>query len=226
MSGQQLELLKERLAQGFLSLGLTLSEQQQKQLLDYLILIAKWNKVYNLTAIRDPEEMLTHHLLDSLAVIAPLQKHLRDRGVEHGRVLDVGSGAGLPGVVIAVCCPDVWVCCVDAVGKKASFISQAATELGLKNLQAIHTRVEALAPTLVQEGFDLITSRAFASLGDFVTLTKPHLKCGTGVWMAMKAKDAEHEVMALPSDAGVFHVERLSVPFLNEERRLVWLRLH
>ncbi len=219
--------LQTRLKEGLLSLGLDFSVLQQKQLLDYLALLSKWNKVYNLTAICNEDEMLTHHLLDSLAVIAPLQKHLFAAQPIAARVLDVGAGAGLPGVVIAICLPDVVVVCVDAVGKKASFVKQVAAELGLKNLQGLHSRVEALTRIIVSEGFDVITSRAFAALGDFVALTKTCLKLPSGVWMAMKARGVGEEAVNLPDDVKVFHVEPLRVPFLDEERNLVWIsRLH
>jgi 16S rRNA (guanine527-N7)-methyltransferase len=213
-----------KLQGGLTELGLTLSDHQQKQLIDYLAMIAKWNKVYNLTAIRDADEMLTHHILDSLAVVLPLQKHLATAKIESGKVLDVGAGAGLPGVVIAICCPSVSVICVDTVGKKAAFIQQVAASLGLKNLRGLHARVEAMQPADVQHGFDVITSRAFASLLDFTTLTQAHLSAGGG-WMAMKAKTAEIESAQLSKDVAVFHVEPLNVPDLNEERCLVWLRL-
>lgn len=215
-----------RLKEGLSALGLALSDTQQTQLLDYLALIAKWNKVYNLTAIRDEPQMLTHHLLDSLAVVGPLQTHLKQAAMPNPRVLDVGAGAGLPGVVIAICCPNIAVYCVDAVGKKASFIQQAAATLGLSNLVGVHSRVEALSAAVVAKGFDVVTSRAFASLDDFTRLTIGHIRQNTGVWMAMKSRAGLDEVAALPNHAQVFHVEQLEVPFLNEERRLIWLRLH
>ena len=212
-----------KLQSGLAELGVALSEHQQKQLIDYLAMIAKWNKVYNLTAIRDEGEMLTHHILDSLAVVPPLQKHSAALSVETVRVLDVGAGAGLPGVVIAICCPSTQVICVDTVGKKAAFIQQVAVALGLKNLRGLHSRVEEMKPVDVQQGFDVITSRAFASLLDFITLTTT-LLTAAGVWMAMKAKTAESEAEQLPKDVAVFHVEQMAVPLLNEDRCLVWMR--
>jgi 16S rRNA (guanine527-N7)-methyltransferase len=217
----------EKLRLGLAELGLDLFEHQQKQLLDYLAMIAKWNKVYNLTAIRDADEMLTHHLLDSLAVIAPLQKHLNGLQANASkayRLLDVGAGAGLPGVVVAICCPGISVTCVDTVGKKAAFIQQTALALGFANLRGIHARVETMMPADVAGGFDVITSRAFATLSDFVGLTTSFLVPDTGVWMAMKAKTADVESADLPKGAAVFHVERLHVPDLNEDRCLVWMR--
>lgn len=212
-----------KLQSGLAELGLALSESQQKQLIDYLAMIAKWNKVYNLTAIRDEGEMLTHHILDSLAVVQPLQIHLNTVGADSPRVLDVGAGAGLPGVVIAICCPSIEVICVDTVGKKAAFIQQAAVALGLINLKGLHSRVEEMKAADVQQGFDVVTSRAFASLVVFTNLTINHLK-PTGVWMAMKAKTAELESKQLSKTIDTFHVEQLQVPNLDEERCLVWMR--
>ena len=212
----------EKLQAGLTALGLDLTAYQQKQLLDYVAMIAKWNKVYNLTAIRDVDEMLTHHLLDSLAIISPLKKHLNTN--KAYRLLDVGAGAGLPGVVVAICCPHVAVACVDTVGKKAAFIQQAALALALPNLRGIHARVEQMLPADVQGGFDVITSRAFATLSDFVRLTADLLIQDTGAWMAMKAKTADAESADLPKGIAVFHVEQLNVPSLNEERCLVWMR--
>ena len=205
------------LRQGVVALGLTLSDTQIAQLLGYHALIQKWNKVYNLTAIRDPAEMLTHHLLDSLAIIAPLMRQTSSASVN---MLDVGAGAGLPGVVVAICCPQVSVTCVDAVAKKMAFVRQVATELKLSNLKALHARVETLT-----DKYDVITSRAFATLLDFVTGSRAALKPDTGVWLAMKAKDTSAEVAELPSDVQVFHVEQLTVPGLDAERCIVWMKL-
>ena len=219
------------LRQGVQALGLSLNDAQIAQLLGYHGLIQKWNKVYNLTAIRDPAEMLTYHLLDSLAIIAPLRIRLAGLVYEQDgandvacesylyRLLDVGSGAGLPGVVIAICCPEIHVTCVDAVAKKMAFVQQVATELKLPNLQSLHARVE----TLTQK-YDIISSRAFATLLDFVTGSRAALKLKTGVWLAMKAKDTSLEVAQLPADVGVFHVEQLTVPGLDAERCIVWMR--
>ena len=205
----------ERLRQGAAALGLALDEAAQTRLLAYLDLLAKWNRVYNLTALRDPVQMLTHHLLDSLAVVAPLRRHTQGR---PARLLDVGSGGGLPGVVIAICCPEIAVTCVDAVAKKAAFVQQAAGELGLGNLVGRHARVEAVC-----EPFDIIVSRAFASLTDFVNWSRGAL-AEQGVWLAMKGKRPDDEIAALPAGAEVFHVEPLQVPGLDAERCLVWLR--
>ena len=220
--------LESDLRAGISALGHALADGQVAQLLSYLDLIQKWTKVYNLTAVRDPAEMLTHHLLDSLAVIAPLQKQLQaSGGGVHGgnaepltpkRLLDVGSGAGLPGVVIAICLPDVVVHCVDTVAKKAAFIQQVAVTLKLPNLRGIHARVENLT-----DSYDVVSSRAFASLVDFVTWSKKAL-AEQGVWMAMKGKHPAEELDALPGFARVFHVEQLAVPGLGAERCIVWMR--
>lgn len=219
MSGPALE---SRLQAGLDALGLDLSPAQRAQLLDYLGLIQKWTKVYNLTAVRDPQEMLSHHLLDSLAVVAPLRRHLAGLaggvGQGAGRLLDVGSGAGLPGVVLAICCPELQVDCVDTVGKKAAFIQQVAAALKLPNLRGLHDRVERLAGP-----YDVVCSRAFASLVDFVSWSAGALGEGA-VWMAMKGKHPADEMAALPPEVAVFHVEPLTVPGLDAERCIVWLK--
>ena len=207
--------LEGRLRSGLAELGLDLSDPQIGQLLSYLDLIQKWNKVYNLTAVRDPAEMLTHHLLDSLAVVAPLRRQTEGAVV---RLLDVGSGAGLPGVVIAVCCPEIQVDCVDTVAKKAAFIQQVAVQLKLPNLRGLHARVESLAGP-----YDVVCSRAFASLADFVSWSVGAL-AEQGVWLAMKGKRPDEEMAALPVGAQVFHVEQLEVPGLGAERCIVWMR--
>lgn len=214
--------LSATLKNGVAELGLELSDAQIRQLLDYLALIQKWNKVYNLTAVRDPAEMLTHHLLDSLAVIQPLRRQLTGRQPVDGqgfRLLDVGSGAGLPGVVIAICCPDIVVSCVDTVAKKATFIQQAALTLKLPNLKGLHARVENL-----DDHYDVVSSRAFASLVDFTAWSRSAL-APAGVWLAMKGKHPADELAVLPADVAVFHVEQLSVPGLDAERCIVWMRL-
>ncbi len=214
--------LAPSLASAARQMGLALTDAQTQALLDYQALIVKWNKVYNLTAVRDPAEMLTHHLLDSLAVIAPLLKHTQGKAA---RVLDVGSGAGLPGTVLAIVCPQLDVTCVDAAAKKAAFIQNTALTLKLSNLRGVHTRVEEMQVP----PFDVVTSRAFSSLIDFVTLTRFHVKQSEGdvqggAWMAMKGKHPADELTALPADVNVFHVEPLQVPGLGAERCLVWMR--
>lgn len=209
------------LEQGLVALGLELTAAQKAQLLDYLALIQKWTKVYNLTAVRNPAEMLTHHMLDSLAVIKPLSLQVAALAKDASagvRLLDVGSGAGLPGVVIAICCPQITVHCVDTVAKKAAFIQQVAVTLKLPNLRGIHARVESLT-----EPYDVVSSRAFASLVDFVTWSSQAL-AGQGVWMGMKGKHPADEMAALPSSVEVFHVEQLVVPGLDAQRCIVWMR--
>ena len=207
--------LEAGLEAGLAPLGLDLAAGQRGQLLDYLQLIQKWNRVYNLTAVRDPQEMLTQHLLDSLAVVAPLRRHT---GGAPCSLLDVGSGAGLPGVVIAIACPELHVDCVDTVAKKAAFLQQVAVTLKLPNLRGLHDRVERLAGR-----YDVITSRAFASLADFVSWSGGAL-AERGVWMAMKGRYPHEEIAALPPQVAMFHVEQLRVPHLEGERCLVWMR--
>jgi 16S rRNA (guanine527-N7)-methyltransferase len=218
--------LEAELRAGALTLGLTLSDTQVGQLLGYQELIQKWTKVYNLTAVRDPVEMLTHHLLDSLAVVLPLKKQLeamRGSGALVAdaplRLLDVGSGAGLPGAVIAICSPELTVHCVDTVAKKAAFIQQVVVSLKLSNLRGIHARVENLT-----DAYNVVSSRAFASLLDFVTWSRKSL-AEQGVWMAMKGKHPSEEIAALPAGVQVFHVEPMVVPGLDADRCLIWLRL-
>jgi 16S rRNA (guanine527-N7)-methyltransferase len=207
--------LEAGLRLGAQALGLGLSDEQIQRLLDYMALIQKWNKVYNLTALRDPADMLTHHLLDSLTAVAPLVRHTQGQTV---RLLDVGSGGGLPGVVLAICMPELNVTCVDTVAKKAAFVQQVAVSLKLPNLRGIHARVESLT-----DPYQVICSRAFASLPDFVTWSRSALAEG-GVWMAMKGKHPQDEIDALPADVKVFHVEPLTVPGLNVERCMVWMK--
>ena len=212
--------LRAELERALPILGLSLDAAQVGALMEYLALIQKWTKVYNLTAVRDPAEMLTHHLLDSLAVIHPLRQQLAALAPTEARrrLLDVGSGAGLPGIVIAICCPDIAVDCVDTVAKKAAFIQQVAATLRLPNLRGVHARVENLT-----DKYDVISSRAFASLVDFTSWSVQAL-AEQGVWMGMKGKHPAEEMAALPSSVGVFHVEQLVVPGLGAERCIVWMR--
>jgi 16S rRNA (guanine527-N7)-methyltransferase len=207
--------LEEDLRTGVKALGLNLSVEQIQHLMGYMALIQKWNKVYNLTALRDPADMLTHHLLDSLTAIPPLSRHTQGQPV---RVLDVGSGGGLPGVVLAICMPEINVTCVDTVAKKAAFVQQVAVSMKLPNLRGLHARVESLT-----DPYQVVCSRAFASLPDFVTWSRSAL-ADSGVWMAMKGKHPQGEIDALPADVKVFHVEPLMVPGLDVERCMVWMR--
>lgn len=204
------------------TLGLQLSATERQRLLAYMALIQRWTKVYNLTSVRNTGEMFTHHLLDCLAVVLPLRAGTGEVGQGRLRLLDVGSGAGLPGVILAMLNPSWQVTCVDAVAKKAAFIRQAAAELSLPNLHGVHGRVEAPG-TFKSPEFDLITSRAFASILDFTSLTRPLLAAG-GQWAAMKANLSAEERAAIPANVEMFHVEQLEVPELNEKRCLVWLR--
>ena len=199
------------------ALGLPAEPAVLDRLQAYLALLQRWNATYNLTAIREPAQMLGQHLADCLAVVPPLQRQLGETAGR--RLVDVGSGGGLPGVVLAVLLPGLQVTCVDTVGKKAAFVRQVAAELRLPNLKAEHARVESLKGPAA----DVVTSRAFASLADFVRLTA-HLLAPGGVWMAMKGKRPDDEIAALPATAAMFHVEPLAVPGLDAERCLVWLR--
>lgn len=200
--------LQQKLAEGAQQLGLELDAQTQAKLLDYLALIVKWNKVHNLTAIRDPENMVTLHLLDSLAVLPYINgKHL----------LDVGSGAGLPGIVLAICRPDLQVTTIDAVQKKASFMRQAKAELQIDNLQVQAGRVEQLKPL---QPFDIVISRAFSELALFIKLTK-HLIAEHGEWLAMKGVHPADELASI--DYQPSRIEALQVPGLDAERHLVFL---
>ena len=199
----------------FRTLGLAPSPAQLVRLHDFMALLSRWNGVHNLTAVRDPAGMRTHHLADCLAVIPALARY---RSV--GRLLDVGSGGGLPGVVIAIMLPGLEVSCVDTVSKKVAFVRQVAGDLGLKNLIAVHSRVELLRST----PFDVVISRAFASLADFAILSRSALADG-GAWLAMKGQRPDKEIAMLPAEVEVFHVEPLQVPQLDAQRCLVWMRI-
>ncbi|WP_025871717.1 16S rRNA (guanine(527)-N(7))-methyltransferase RsmG [Methylobacillus glycogenes] len=200
--------LQQKLDAGVRELGLDINAEVQAKLLDYLALIVKWNKVHNLTAIREPENMVTLHLLDSLAVLPY---------IEGQRLLDVGSGAGLPGIVLAICRPDLQVTTIDAVQKKASFMRQAKAELQIANLQVQSGRVEQLKP---EQPFDIVISRAFSELALFIKLTK-HLIAEDGVWLAMKGVHPADELAKI--DYQPSRIETLRVPGLDAERHLVFL---
>jgi 16S rRNA (guanine527-N7)-methyltransferase len=199
--------LAEELRCGISQSGLLVDDMSQEKLLDYLTLMTRWNKVYNLTAIRDPHQMVIHHLLDSLVVLPHLYA---------GRWLDVGCGAGLPGLVIAICRPDWSVTLLDSNTKKTSFVQQAIIELKLKNTRVISARVEEFTADVK---FDGIISRAFTELGDFLRITR-HLIVQQGHWVAMKGLP-EQELAGVPDEYLIEAVIPLSVPGLNAARSLV-----
>lgn len=197
------------LAAGLAELGIALPDAAQHQLLAFRDLLLKWNKTYNLTALRDPEQAISHHLLDSLAILPH---------VGAGPLLDVGSGGGLPGIPLAIARPELSVSMVDTVQKKATFLQQAAIELGLKNVTAHHARVEEMSGQYAQ-----ISSRAFAEIGLFVSLTR-HLLAPGGRWLAMKGVRPDDELQALPADIAVEAIILLAVPGLDAERHLIILK--
>lgn len=203
------------LADGLSALGLTFDDRQIELFVCFADLLSKWNLVYNLTAIRATEDILTHHLLDS----ASLVPHLARIAPKAANLLDVGSGGGLPAIPVAILRPDLHVLAVDAVGKKAAFIQQVAIDLGLRNLESRHARVESLTGR-----FDIITSRAFSSLDDFTRLTR-HLLANDGVWAAMKGSIAHSEESAVATDVRIEEVTALNVPGLNESRHLYVMKL-
>jgi len=196
--------LAERLAVGVAEMGLPVSAEMQQSLLSYLALLAKWNKVYNLTAVRNPLEMVTMHVLDSLSVLP----YIKGR-----RLLDVGSGGGLPGIVLAICLPELQVVTIDTVQKKAIFMRQVKGELALDNLQVVHARVEAYE---AKTPFDMIISRAFSEVDQFMALTQ-HLLAEDGHWFAMKGVSPKAELDALKVSGEVYP---LSVAGLDAERHL------
>ncbi len=198
----------DQLKRGLIALGLVLERDTQQRLLDYIALIDKWNRVHNLTAIREPEKMVSHHLLDSLAV-AP---HLHAR-----RLLDVGSGAGLPGIPLALANPDMHVTLLDSNHKKVAFLNQAVMELKMKNAEVCGERVESWK---TQEGFDVIISRAFSDMSEFVHMTR-HLLAPGGTFAAMKGMHPYEEIDKLPSGCIVQQVLPLAIPGLDGARHLV-----
>jgi len=203
-------------------LGISLPRERRGLLLEYLAQLQRWNRTYNLTAIRDPAQMLVQHLYDSLSLAGPLERELSAQG-DGGpaAILDVGSGGGLPGAVLAIARPDWTVSCVDAVEKKTAFVRQAAAVLGLSNLDAVHARVESLPPAECHA----VVSRAFASLADFASLAGRHVR-NDGTLVAMKGREPREEIAALQQQ-GVWRVERvepLIVPELDAQRCLVWMR--
>lgn len=201
--------LQAKLEAGLLEARLNLPENVRQKLLDYLALIQKWNKVHNLTSVRDPEEMVTLHLLDSLSVLPH---------IKSGRLLDVGSGAGLPGIPLALCLPDLQVRVMDSSHKKASFMRQVKAELNIPNLEVLCGRVEDYQP---EQLFDIVISRAFSDLNQFVMLTK-HLCKVDGQWLAMKGVHPYDELAKL--DIVPAKVVSLKVPGLQAQRHLVFLK--
>ncbi|WGS42083.1 16S rRNA (guanine(527)-N(7))-methyltransferase RsmG [Burkholderia sp. JSH-S8] len=209
------DVLEKMLVDGANALGVALTDTQRNQLLDYVALLAKWNAVYNLTAIRDPQQMLIQHILDSLSIVP----HLGDR--VSARVLDVGSGGGLPGIVLAIVRPDWQVTLNDIVQKKSAFQTQTRAELKLANLSVVTGRVETLQPGAeVPKKFDVIVSRAFADLSDFVKLARHLVAPGGAIW-AMKGIHPGDEIARLPDGSHVKQTIRLAVPMLDAERHLI-----
>lgn len=212
----QLEPAAIRRAGG--ELGVRLDMGQAERLAEYARLLLKWNKVYNLTARTAPEEVLTHHLLDSLSIVPEVAKAIAERG---GRVLDVGAGGGLPGIPVAIALPVAQVTLIDAVQKKVAFLEQVRLELGLANVSAVHQRIEDYRAS----PFDVVTARAFASLEELVRLTLPLLR-EDGCWLAMKGAYPAQEISALDTTAvEMVRAVKLRVPQLDAERHLVILRL-
>lgn len=197
----------EQLEQGLAALGIALPASAQSKLLAYAALLYKWNKTYSLTAMREQEKAVSHHLLDSLTIL-PF--------VPNGRLLDVGSGGGMPGIPLAIALPELQVTLLDSNSKKAAFLQQAAIELALPNISVHCGRVEQYHPSF---GFEAITSRAFSELADFVRLSQ-HLLAPGGQWLAMKGVWPHDEIARLPADVTLFAVHRLSAPGVEGERHL------
>ncbi len=225
--------IEPQLKAGIAALGLALPDGAEQKLLAYLALLDKWNRVYNLTAVRDAERMVSHHLLDSLAAVPCFDSLLAARphpnpppegegasvGLRPPTAIDVGSGGGLPGIPLAIARPDLQVTLIDSIAKKTSFLLQAKAELGLANLAVVTSRVEDFRP---ETGFDVITSRAFSDLKEFVTLTR-HLLNPGGRWLAMKGLYPNEEVAMLPAGVRVSADYQLVVPGLDATRHLIVL---
>jgi len=203
----------EELSRGAAELGVALTEQQHAHLLGYLALLIKWNKAYNLTAVRDPDEMVSRHLLDSLSVVP----FVAEGGTSW---LDVGSGGGMPGIPLAIMFPERQFTLLDSNGKKTRFLTQVKLELKLSNLEVIHSRVEAFTPA---QAFSGICSRAFSSLQDFSEWTR-HLGDTETRWLAMKGVHPDDELQALPADFKLAATHVLKVPGCQGQRHLLILR--
>ncbi len=202
---------KQQLQSGLQEMGLALTTAQQLLLLEYVALLKKWNSTYNLTALRDENKMISHHILDSLTLLPY---------VEGAKTLmDVGSGGGMPGIPTAICRPDLQITLLDSNTKKTTFLQQAVIELGLSNVTVASGRVEAMHDKKV----DVVTSRAFAELADFIALTK-HLLNDNGYWAAMKGVYPYEELEHLPANVEAVQIDKLSVPMLGAERHMVLMR--
>ena len=212
MNGFDRELLTGMLLEGLKSLPLSLSNEQADKMIAYLALLSKWNSVYNLTSVRDPKEMVRQHLLDSLSAAHAFK--------EAKNVLDVGSGGGLPGMILAITYPQLRISMIDTVSKKTAFLTQAKTELGLSNVTVYTGRVEAL---VVEQKFDVITSRAFSELCNFVNWSG-HLLADRGQFLAMKGIAPNQEIERLPAGWEMTRIEPLSVPGLDVERHLIYIK--
>jgi 16S rRNA (guanine527-N7)-methyltransferase len=213
--------LADRLSIACDAMGICISAEQQRQLLAYLDQLLRWNKTYNLTAIRDPEQGLIQHIFDSLSVVVPLTQYLQQNAIQAPIIADVGSGGGLPGVVLAIVLKQAKIMCIDTVEKKTSFIRQAASVLTLDNLKALHSRVENIEPL----NADIVISRAFASLEDFANLAGKHVAPNRKL-IGMKGKHPAQEGTALlqKGEWDIEKIEPLNVPELGAERCLVWMQ--
>jgi 16S rRNA (guanine527-N7)-methyltransferase len=213
--------ISERLVLALNALKLVAAPNQQTALLAYLEQLLRWNKTYNLTAIREPNQALVHHIFDSLSLVSPIRRQLTLGATANETIIDVGSGGGLPGVILAIMLPTVKITCVDAVEKKALFVRQMAGVLALKNLNALHARIETLEPL----HSTIVTSRAFASLTDFAQLAGKHVS-EQGHLLAMKGITPTEEIATLETLTtwSALEVEPLTVPELEAQRCLVWMQ--
>jgi 16S rRNA (guanine527-N7)-methyltransferase len=209
--------LSARLRDGVRQLGLSIDGVQVNQMLTYLELLNRWNGVHSLSAWRSPSDLLLHHALDSMTLVGPLRRYAGDRSL---RILDAGSGPGFPAAVLAIMCPAWSVTAVDAVAKKIAFVRQAATESGVLNLVGLHARFQEVSKA---NPFDVVVSRALGSLGTLASQTR-HMLAPGGVWIAQKGRPPEQEISELAQDFQVFHVEHVTVPGLDAQRCLVWMK--